>query len=74
MTVISQRTYDLINKVSLLGLHHEGTRTDDGRWVIELSEETIERLDERRLPGESDDDLIFRVINLAIQKAIGGMN
>lgn len=72
--IISQRTHDLIHRISLLGLKDTAEPVGDGTLRIYLADETKERLEGHRFPDESDDDLIFRVITTAIQKATGGLN
>ena len=37
-------------------------RQPDGSWLVPVSDEVADRLDEVRLAGESDDDLIMRMI------------
>lgn len=71
--VISAATYDLAVSISLLGLAGQGVKQPDGTYVIELSDETMERLDGYRLEGETTDETIFRVLTLAITRVKGIM-
>lgn len=40
---------------------------DSGDWIVYLSEETIEGLNNRKLPGETDSDAIIRVASILEQ-------
>lgn len=68
--LISAETYHLACSISLLGIAGKGTKTANGMYWITLSDETLKRLDDHRLEGESADDTIFRVLTLAIAKVM----
>jgi hypothetical protein len=41
---------------------HTGTRQPAGSWLVPIADDTSERLERQRLPGESDDDLVSRAV------------
>lgn len=47
------------------GFHNTAEPRGDGTFDVPLSVHTWELLDERRLGGESDDDLVMRVLREA---------
>jgi len=36
----------------------------DGDWLVPVEEDTYERLQNQRLPGETDDDTVQRMIHV----------
>lgn len=59
---VTDHTYRAIAELAILPFHSTATRMADGNWQVPVSEETWDRLQESRLPGESDDDTVMRVI------------
>jgi hypothetical protein len=68
--VITEETLGLIRENVSFGAVFRGMseKRDDGMWEVPLSVHTWELLDERRLAGESDDDLVSRVVREAMGK------
>lgn len=61
---ISEATMDMIRKRTLPGHTFKQTaaRLPDGRWEWEPQQEVLDLLNVQRLPGESDDDAIARIL------------
>lgn len=59
---ISDATYRALAKEAILPFRSTGTRQADGAWLVPVEDDTYERLQQHRLPDESDDDLIQRII------------
>jgi hypothetical protein len=59
---VSETTHRAIAEAAIYPYHETGRRQADGSWLIPMGDEVFERLDEERLYGESDDDLIMRII------------
>jgi hypothetical protein len=59
---VSDATYREIIGLAALPFRHTGTRQPDGSWLIPIDDDTGERLERMRLPGESDDDLVARAV------------
>lgn len=72
--IISLRTHELIRLASRNGITSTAEPVDGGMLRIWVSDDVKERLESHRFPGESDDDLVYRVVALANQKASGGPN
>jgi hypothetical protein len=51
-----------IEELAILPFRQEGTRQPDGTWLIPVEPDTWERLERHRFPGESDDDLVQRIL------------
>ena len=43
-------------------------RLPDGRWTIPVDDEVFDRIDAARLPGETDDDTVSRLLRTVIGK------
>jgi hypothetical protein len=59
---VSEITHRALAESAIYPWQETGRRQEDGSWLIPVGEEVAERLDEERLAGESDDDLIMRLI------------
>jgi hypothetical protein len=59
---ISNATYRRIAAAAILPFRATGERQPDGSWLVPLEDDTYERLQQQRQPGESDDDAIIRII------------
>lgn len=60
---VSDATYRAIAEEAILPFRPTGARQSDGTWLVPVEDDTYERLLEHRLPGESDDDTIARIIH-----------
>ena len=61
---ISDATPRAIAEAAVLPYRGTGRRLADGDWFIELEDDTYERIQEHRLPGETDDDAILRALHV----------
>ena len=43
-----------------------GKRRPDGTWDVPIEDDTLDRLNEHRLTGESDSDVVERVLTKAL--------
>jgi hypothetical protein len=59
---ISEATYRMIAEAAVLPFRSTGQRQPDGTWLVPLEDDTYERLRQHRQPGETDDDVIIRII------------
>jgi hypothetical protein len=62
MIKISDATHWAIADCATLSFRATAKRQSDGSWLVPLDDDTVERLHRARLPGESDDDTIMRMI------------
>ena len=67
---VSDETKQLIDPQVQSGydLRQTATRLPDGRWTIPVDDEVLEHIDVARLPGETDDDTVSRLLRAAIGK------
>ena len=61
---ISKAAHRAIAEAAVLPFRSTGRRLADGDWLIELEDDTYERIQEHRLPGETDDDAILRALHV----------
>lgn len=59
---LSDATYRDLADLAILPFAGTGIRQSDGSWLVPLDDETLERLRQNRLAGETDDDLVSRLI------------
>jgi len=59
---ISDAAYRALAGKAILPFRATGTRQADGSWLVPVEDGTYARLEQIRVPGESDDDLIQRLI------------
>jgi hypothetical protein len=57
-------TYQALRGLALGAFRQTAERQPDGSWLVPLADDTWDRLAAQRLPGESDDDVVARVIHL----------
>lgn len=60
---LSDATYRAIAEEAILPFRSTATRQQDGSWLVPIADDTWERLQQHRLPGESDDDVVMRLIS-----------
>ena len=60
---VSDATCRAIAELALLPFRSTAIRQSDGTWLLPLEDETWEALQGQRLPGESDEDAIQRLIH-----------
>ena len=61
---ISDATNRAIAETAIYPFHSTAKRPTDGDWLIELADDTCERIEGARLPGETDDDTILRALHV----------
>jgi hypothetical protein len=57
-------TYPALRGLAVGSFRQTAERQPDGSWLVPIADETWSRLAAQRLPGESDDDVVARVIHL----------
>lgn len=62
MIRVSDATYRAIAETAILPFRSTGTRQADGSWHLSIDDEICERLRELRQAGETDDDVIVRML------------
>ena len=55
---ISDATHRAIVETAVLPYRGTGRRLTDGDWLIEFADDTYERIEGARLPGETDDAIV----------------
>lgn len=60
---VSDATYRAIAEEAILPFRSTATRQQDGSWLVPIADDTWERLQQHRLPGETDDDVVMRLIS-----------
>ena len=61
---ISDATYCAIAEAAIYPFHSTAKQLPDGDWLVELADDTCERIEGARLPGETDDDAILRALHV----------
>jgi|GEM_PF-1132234 len=63
---VSDATYRAIADATLppFRFRSTGTRLPDGDWLVPVEDDTYERLQVVRLPGETDDDTLQRLLHV----------
>lgn len=59
---LSTEACDAIRAQALHEFHSTAEARDDGMWDVPFSEEVADRLEALRFDGESDSDLMLRII------------
>ena len=65
---VSDETKHLIDTQVQPGydLRQTAARLRDGRWTIPVDDDVFEHIEAARLPGETDDDVVGRLLRVAI--------
>ena len=61
---INDATNRAIAAATILPYRGTGRRLTDGDWLIELADDTYERIQGARLPGEINDDVILQALHV----------
>ena len=61
---ISDATYRAIADAAIHPFRSTARRMPDGDWLVEIADDTCERIESASLPGEADDDTILRALHL----------
>ena len=59
---VSDATYRAIADEAILPFRSTATRRADGSWLVPIADDIWDALQKERLPGESDDDTVLRII------------
>ena len=60
---ISDAAYRMIAEAAVLPFRSTAQRQPDGTWLVQVEDDTYERLQQHRQPDETDDDAIIRIIH-----------
>jgi hypothetical protein len=63
-------TYTELGKLAVVAVRHTGVQQEDGTMLVPIDDQVHARLEAMRLPNESDDDLIQRVIQQATRRPL----
>jgi predicted CopG family antitoxin len=59
---VSDATYRAIAEEAILPFRSTATQQADGSWLVPIADDTWDALQKERLPDESDDDTVLRII------------
>ena len=59
---VNDATYRAIAEAAIGPFRSTGRRQPDGTWLVPVADDTWAALQRERIPGESDDDAVMRVI------------
>jgi hypothetical protein len=65
---LSDATYRAVAELSSPEFISTGARQPDGTWLVPIEDHVIANLGKLRLPGETDDDLVARLIRGHLQQ------
>ena len=60
---MTDATYTALASLAIGTFRPTGARQVDGTWLVPIDQDTWDRIDTMRLPGETDEDVIQRVIH-----------
>ena len=61
--LLRDATYQALRAVAIGAFQSTGQRQPDGSWLVPVDEEVWARIQAIRMAGESDDDVVARVIH-----------
>lgn len=72
MIKVSGHTLQLIREQTLEGFNFvcTATRCADGLWSVPVDDEVAMRIASARLPSETDDDVVSRLVRMAIGRRL----
>ena len=59
---LSEATYRDLADLAVLPFASTGVRQPDGSWLVPMEDDTMDRLQRHRLPDETDDMLVSRLV------------
>lgn len=59
---VSDATYRAIAEEAILPFRSTATRQANGNWLVPIADDTWDALQKERLPDESDDEAVMRII------------
>ena len=65
---LSDATYRAVAQLSSPDFDSTGIKQPDGTWLVPIVDHVIANLAKLRLPGETDDDLVARLIRGHLQQ------
>lgn len=65
---LTDATYKTIASLTIGTFRSTGTRQADGTWLVPIEQETWDRINTIRLPGETDEDVIQRAIHISLRR------
>jgi hypothetical protein len=70
--LVSTETYRLVGQQTLPGYDLRGgrPRRADGNWMIWVDEDVLAAIEAARLPEESDDEVVSRLVRSALGRRI----
>jgi hypothetical protein len=60
---LTDATYTALARLAIGTFRQTGQRQADGTWLVPIEQDTWDALQAKRLPGETDEDVIQRVIH-----------
>ena len=61
---ISDATNRAIADAAIYPFRATAKRLADGDWLVPVDDEVYQRIEDKRLPGETDDDVILRALHV----------
>jgi hypothetical protein len=65
---LSDATYRTVAELSSADFISTGVKQADGSWLVPIEDHVMANLSKLRLPGETDDDLVARLIRSHLQQ------
>ena len=65
---LSDATYLMVAEISSPDFISTGDKQPDGSWLVPIEDHVIANLAKLRLPGETDDDLVARLIRSRLKQ------
>ena len=65
---LSDATYRSVAEISSPDFISTGARQPDGSWLVPIEDHIIAKLGKLRQPGETDDDLVARLIRSRLKQ------
>ncbi len=59
---VSDATHRALLECAVLPVRRTATREADGNWLVPITDDTWEAFQKERLPNESDDDTVMRIV------------
>jgi hypothetical protein len=63
---LTDATYRTIASITIGTFRSTGQRQADGTWLVPIEQDTWDRINTIRLPGETDEDVIQRAIHISL--------
>jgi hypothetical protein len=63
---LTDATYTALARLAIGTFRQTGQRQPDGTWLVPIEQDTWDRINTIRLPGETDEDVIQRAIHISL--------